>query len=78
MRIKLKTCLSGVNYTHKGGSIIDVSEAEAHRHVAANNAEFVDPQPIENMVSNPPRESATLPRPVPGSPLPNNIRRIEK
>lgn len=39
MKIKLKTCLAGADFTRNSGEIIEVSEAEAVRFLEAGLAE---------------------------------------
>jgi hypothetical protein len=49
-KVRLLTSMAGADFVHDQGSIIDVTEIEAVRYVAAGIAENVESVPVERAV----------------------------
>jgi len=60
MRIKLKIGRAGYGYSWKAGQIVEVSDAEARRLVAAGKARFVGEPPEPEKPQTPEIETAAL------------------
>jgi hypothetical protein len=49
-KVRLLTSMAGADFVHDQGAIIDVTDAEAVRYVAAGIAENVESVPVERAV----------------------------